>query len=44
MSNPFYSEGFSVFDSFDGYAGKIKIIKFEDFTVIMKGSLGIISS
>lgn len=40
MSNPFYPEGLSGFDTFDGYAGRIKIRELEDFAVIYERVIG----
>jgi len=40
MSNPFYPEGLSGFDTFDGYAGKIRIQELGDFTVIYERVIG----
>lgn len=40
MSNPFYPEGLSGFDTFDGYAGKIKIEELVDVLVIYERVIG----
>ncbi len=40
MSNPFYPEGVSGFDSFDSYAGKIRIQELKDVTVIYERVIG----
>ena len=40
MPNPFYPKGLSGFDTFAGYADKIKIKELEDFTVIYERAIG----
>ncbi len=40
MSNPFYPEGFSGFDTFDGYADKIQIQKLQNVLVIYERVIG----
>lgn len=40
MLNPFYSEGLSDFETFDGYAGKIRTQELGDFTVIYERVIG----
>ena len=40
MSNPFYPEGLSGFDTFDGYDNKIKIQTLPDFWVIYERMIG----
>ncbi len=40
MSNPFYPEGLSGFDTFEGYAGKIKIQGLMDVLVIYERVIG----
>jgi AraC family transcriptional regulator len=40
MSNPFYPEGLSGFDTFEGYDHKIKIQELPDFLVIFERMIG----
>ena len=40
MANPFYPEGLSGFDTFDGYAGKISQLELQDVTVIYERVIG----
>jgi AraC family transcriptional regulator len=40
MQSPFYPEGLSGFDTFDGYAGRIQIQELEDVLVIYERSIG----